>query len=135
MDSQNTFDRLDPNDPVFGSFANQTGITPLGYKMLLELPVPADLAKAKANGIEIPDSAMERHTQAAVVARVIQIGNGCYREDRFPEGPWCKVGDYVAMSPYNGTRLKSTVTGLDYRMVNEDSIDAVVVSPDCTERG
>ena len=42
-------------------------------------------------------------------------------------GPWCKVGDWVLMRAYSGTRFK--VDGVEYRMKPDDSIEGVVEDP------
>lgn len=126
---------IDPDDPVYGSWNNDTGITPVGHRILLEIPTPSDIQKAIDNGIAIPETALERHTQAAVVALVLQLGPGCYRGKSFPGGNWCKPGDFVAMSAYNGSRIKSPKTGKDYRFVSDDTIDGRVEGPEFLERG
>lgn len=128
---------FDEDHPIYGSFLNDSGITPTGHKVLLEIPTPADIKRAQESGIEIPETALERHTQAAVVALVLQLGPGCYRgkDKDFPGGPWCKPGDFVCMSAYNGTRIKSPKTGKDYRFVFDDTIDGKVSDPSYVERG
>ena len=50
-------------------------------------------------------------------------------ESRFGENsePWCKVGDYVMFRMNTGTRF--TVSGKEYRLMNDDSIEAVIDDP------
>jgi co-chaperonin GroES (HSP10) len=56
------------------------------------------------------------------------MGDQAYIDkDRFPTGPWCKVGDYVMFRMNTGTRFK--VGGTEYRLMNDDSIEAVVNDP------
>lgn len=126
---------IDEAHPIYGSFLNDSGIKPVGHKLLLEIPTPSDIKRAQDSGIEIPETALERHTQAAVVALVLQVGAGAYRGKDFPGGPWCRPGDFVCMSAYNGSRIKSPKTGKDYRFVNDDTIDGVVSGPEYVERG
>lgn len=133
-------DRDDPNDEYFGSQLNDTGITPTGYKVLVEIPVPHDLQHAEDNGLVIPETAKDRYTNAAVAAKVIQLGKECYTPDhttgKFTSGPWCKPGDWIVMSPYSGTRIKSIIMGkADYRFINDDSIEGIVPGPEFIERG
>jgi co-chaperonin GroES (HSP10) len=135
MNERNLYDPTDPDDALYGSMINLTGIKPTGYKLLLEMPELAEFAAAKKAGLSIPDTVADAHAAAGVVAKVVQVAAGCYNPERYPEGPWCFPGDYVAMSPYNGTRIKSNIDGKDYRLVNEDSIDAVVVGPEYVKRG
>ena len=50
------------------------------------------------------------------------------RDDkRFPNGPWCKVGDFILARPNSGTRLK--IHGREFRIINDDSVEAVVEDP------
>lgn len=131
-----TYDRNDPNDEYFGSQLNETAITPVGYKILIEIPTPHDLQHAEDNGLVIPETAKDRYTNAAVAAKVIQLGKDSYTSDKFPHGPWCRPGDWVVMSPYSGTRIKSIIGGgSDYRFINDDSIEGIVPGPEFVERG
>lgn len=131
-----TYDRQDPLGEVFGSHLNFSGITPVGNKILIKLAVPADLVRAKTSGLHIPESVEERYVNAGVAAQVIQIGSGAYAEKYFPEGPWCKAGDWVVMSPYTGTRIHATMEeGSDYRLIQDDTIQGLVPNPDFVTRG
>ena len=40
---------------------------------------------------------------------------------------WCKEGDYVLFRMNSGTRF--SVEGIEYRLMNDDSIEAVVADP------
>ena len=63
-----------------------------------------------------------------VVGLVLDVGSQAYNDsERYPTGPWCKVGDYVLFRANTGTRFK--VHGVEYRLMNDDSIDAVVTDP------
>lgn len=53
-------------------------------------------------------------------------------KDRFPTGPWCEVGDYVMFRANTGTRFK--VNRQEYRLMNDDSIEAVVEQPSAITR-
>ena len=48
-------------------------------------------------------------------------------KDRFPNGPWCKEGDWIVMRAYSGTRLR--IHGKEFRIINDDSVEAVVDDP------
>ena len=64
----------------------------------------------------------------SIIGLVVDIGDQCYADkERFPTGPWCKTGDYVMFRANTGTRF--TVNGLEYRLMNDDSIEAVVADP------
>ena len=61
------------------------------------------------------------------------MGDQAYADkDRFPTGPWCKQGDYVMFRANTGTRFK--VGNQEYRLMNDDSIEAVVDDPSVIAR-
>lgn len=59
---------------------------------------------------------------------VVKIGPDAYKDEkRFPSGPSCKVGDFVVVRPNSGTRMK--IHGKEFRIINDDSVEAVVQDP------
>ena len=59
---------------------------------------------------------------------VMKMGPDAYADKtRFPSGPSCKVGDFVLVRPNTGTRLK--IHGQEFRIINDDSVEAVVQDP------
>lgn len=59
---------------------------------------------------------------------VVKMGPDAYADPkRFPSGPSCKVGDFVLVRPNTGTRLK--IHGTEMRIINDDSVEAVVQDP------
>ena len=61
------------------------------------------------------------------------MGEQAYQDkDRFPFGPWCKQGDYVMFRAHTGTRFR--VGKQEYRLMNDDSIEAVVADPRAISR-
>ena len=64
----------------------------------------------------------------SIIGLVLDMGEQAYSdEERFPTGPWCKPGDYVMFRMNTGTRFK--VGGVEYRLMNDDSIEATVADP------
>ena len=54
--------------------------------------------------------------------------SGLYKtENKFPTGPWCEAGDFVLVRPHTGTRLH--IHGKSFRIINDDSVEAVVEDP------
>lgn len=102
---------------------------PVGYHMLVALPTMAQQTKG---GILIPEHVNERERAAAVVGTVLAMGPECYKDPkRFPAGEkWCKVGDQVIFSRYQGMRFKSkdieSGDMVEYRMLSDDGIVGVV---------
>ncbi|HMA78312.1 MAG TPA: co-chaperone GroES family protein [Candidatus Paceibacterota bacterium] len=98
---------------------------PVGYNLLIALP---EIEETFASGLYKPESTMRDEHIMTVVGAVIDMGDQAYQDpERFPSGPWCKVGDYVVFRANTGTRI--TVAGTEYRIMNDDSIQATVVDP------
>lgn len=98
---------------------------PVGYKMLLALPEAKETTEA---GLFIPDERRTSETTASILGCVIAQGSSCYKDaEKFPDGAWCKVGDWVMMKSYSGTRFR--IGDNEFRLINDDSIDAVVDDP------
>jgi len=98
---------------------------PVGYRPLIALP---KIEETYESGILKADKTMHEEFLLTVVGLVIDMGEQAYSDaDRFPTGPWCKVGDYVLFRANSGTRIK--VHGQEYRLLNDDSIEAVVTDP------
>jgi co-chaperonin GroES (HSP10) len=63
-----------------------------------------------------------------MVGVVVDMGDQAYNDkERFPSGPWCKEGDFVMFRANTGTRFK--VGNEEYRLMNDDSIEAVIDDP------
>jgi co-chaperonin GroES (HSP10) len=59
---------------------------------------------------------------------VVKMGPDAYADkSRFPNGPSCKVGDFVIVRPNSGTRLK--IHGREFRVINDDLVEATVEDP------
>jgi co-chaperonin GroES (HSP10) len=99
---------------------------PVGYKLLIALPqVEETFSEA---GIVKADKTIYEEKLMTVVGLVLDVGEQAYADkDRYPTGPWCKAGDYVLFRANSGTRFK--VNGVEYRLMNDDSIDAIVADP------
>jgi co-chaperonin GroES (HSP10) len=64
---------------------------------------------------------------------VLKVGPEAYADaDKFPSGPYCKEGDFVIFRSYSGTRFK--VAGKEFRIINDDTVEAVVDDPRGYER-
>lgn len=59
---------------------------------------------------------------------VVKVGPDAYKDEkRFPSGPSCQAGDFVLVRPNTGTRIK--IHGREFRIINDDSVEAVVQDP------
>lgn len=98
---------------------------PTGYKMLVALP---EIEETYESGLLKADATMHAEEITTVVAFVLEMGPDCYKDtSKFPTGPWCKKGDFVILRAYSGTRIK--VHGKEFRLINDDSVEAVVEDP------
>lgn len=98
---------------------------PSGYRILCAVP---EVEKVTEGGIELSADYIKREELLATVLFVVEIGPDAYKDERkFPTGPWCKKGDFVIVRPNAGTRL--VIHGKDFRMINDDSVEAVVQDP------
>jgi ribonuclease-3 len=79
------------------------------------------------NGLIKSDETRRIEEVLATVFFVVKIGPDAYKGDRFKTGPWCKEGDFVLARPNSGTRLK--IHGREFRLINDDSVEAVVQDP------
>ena len=99
---------------------------PVGYRLLIAMP---DVEETFGDsGIIKSSKEIHLDTVMSTIGLVLDVGEEAYSDkDRFPSGPWCKQGDYVMFRMNTGTRFK--VRGKEYRLMNDDSIEAVVADP------
>jgi co-chaperonin GroES (HSP10) len=92
--------------------------------------VPEAMEEYADSDIGIVKSGQTMHYEEILtpVLFVIKLGPDCYKDaTRFPNGPSCKVGDFIIVRPNSGTRLK--IHGREFRIINDDSVEAVVDDP------
>jgi co-chaperonin GroES (HSP10) len=98
---------------------------PVGYHILVAIP---EVEEKYDSGLIKADTTLHTEEVLSTVFFVVKMGPDCYKDEkRFPTGPWCKVGDFVLARPNSGTRLK--IHGREFRLLNDDSIEAVVDDP------
>jgi len=99
---------------------------PVGYKILCA--VPKIDAKFDGTSLVRPDVVIDQERVATVVLFVVKMGPDAYGDKaRYPNGPWCKEGDFVLVRQYSGTRLR--IYKDEFRLVNDDQVEAVVLDP------
>jgi len=98
---------------------------PSGYHILCAIP-PTE--KEYDSGIVKADITLHHEEVLTTVLWVIELGPDCYKDEkRFPSGPWCKKGDFVLVRPSTGSRI--LIHGREFRLINDDSVEAVVEDP------
>ena len=111
------------------NFASQLP-EPKGYKLLIALP---EVEEATEGGIIKSAQSQHEESIATVVGWVMSMGPDAYANyNRFPNGPYCQVGDFVIFRAFSGTRIK--IHGKEFRLINDDTVEAVVEDPRGVER-
>jgi co-chaperonin GroES (HSP10) len=99
--------------------------TPSGYRILCAIP---EVEEEYESGILKSDQTIDYEEKLATVLFVVDLGPDCYADStRFPNGAWCKRGDFIIVRPNAGTRL--LIHGREFRMINDDTVEAVVMDP------
>ena len=98
---------------------------PSGYHILIGIP---ESEEKTDGGILKARQTIEIEETATIVGFVLKLGPDCYQDKkRFPSGPWCKEGDFIIMRAYSGTRI--SIQGKEIRLINDDTVEAVVEDP------
>lgn len=98
---------------------------PVGYHILVALP---EAEEKYDSGIIKADETRRFEEVLATVFFVVKLGPDAYKDtSKFPTGPWCKQGDFILARPNSGTRLK--IHGREFRLINDDTVEAVVDDP------
>jgi co-chaperonin GroES (HSP10) len=98
---------------------------PSGYHILCAIP---EIDETFDSGIIKADITRQHEELLTTVLWVMKMGPDCYQDkERFPSGPWCKVGDFVLVRPHTGSRLK--IHGREFRLINDDSVEGTVQDP------
>ena len=98
---------------------------PAGYKILIALP---EVDEKTDGGIIKAQSTRQQEEVGSIVGFVMKLGPDAYQDkEKFPNGPYCKEGDFILMRSYSGTRF--SIHEREFRLINDDSVEAVVQDP------
>ena len=99
---------------------------PTGWRMLV---LPFKMKDKTKGGLVLAETTLERQQVASQCGLVLAMGPQCYKDkERYPEGPWCKVNDWVMFARYAGSRIK--IDGGEIRLLNDDEVLATIDSPE-----
>lgn len=121
---------LDPQGPVsvLPETAEQKAKQvpdPVTYHLLCALP---EIEEQYESGLIKAGQTMHFEEVLSPILFVMKMGPDAYKDEkRFPSGPSCKVGDFILVRPNTGTRIK--IHGREFRIINDDSVEAVVEDP------
>tara|TARA_R100001082_G_scaffold78443_1_gene46017 strand:+ start:46 stop:417 length:372 start_codon:yes stop_codon:yes gene_type:complete len=98
---------------------------PKGYKLLIS---PVKIDEKTEGGVYMPDAIRDAEGIASIIGFVVKMGDDAYKDkDKFPNGAYCKEGDFVIFRSYSGTRFK--IHNEEFRLINDDTVEAVVDDP------
>jgi len=98
---------------------------PKGYRLLIS---PVEVDEKTEGGVYMPDSLRDAEGIASIIGFVVSMGPDAYKDEKkFPTGAWCKKGDFVIFRSYSGTRFK--IHSQEFRLINDDTVEAVVEDP------
>lgn len=104
---------------------------PTGYHVLIALPNVEETYGE--SGIVKSSQTVREEYILSTIGLVLDMGDQAYNDkERFPTGAWCSPGDYVMFRANSGTRFK--IGKQEYRLLNDDSIQAVVPNPRAISR-
>jgi len=99
---------------------------PTGWRILV---LPFKMGEKTKGGILMGQDTLEKQQVASQCGNVLAMGLDCYRDkNRYKQGPWCKVGDWVMFARYAGSRIK--IEGGEVRLLNDDEILATIKNPE-----
>ena len=102
--------------------------TPTGWKILCVVPEVDEKIAGTTLDLVRDAATMRQEEHATTVLFVLRVGPDAYKDTaKFPSGAWCKEGDFVLVRTYSGTRFK--IFGKEFRLINDDQVDAVVLDP------
>ena len=99
---------------------------PTGWRLLV---LPFKMKEKTKGGLMLAETTLEKQQVASQVGLVMAMGPDCYKDkERYADGPWCKVNDWIMFARYAGSRIK--IDGGEMRLLNDDEVLATIDSPE-----
>ena len=106
----------------------EPGLVPFGSRVLVQI---RSAKKTSAGGIILHTETRETEIWNTQIAKVVKLGPLAFKNrntmESWPEGHWCKEGDFVLVRAYSGTRFK--IHNREFRLINDDTVEGVVEDP------
>lgn len=100
-------------------------IEPAGYRVLIKPDqieeLDPHLKRAKAAGLIIQESSLDREQSGVDTGVVLSIGPDAFKDFK---QPWCKVGDRIAYAKHAGKLIKQDQT--QFLVINDEDVVAVI---------
>jgi co-chaperonin GroES (HSP10) len=91
--------------------AVDAGVQPFGSRVLVQIRTPR---KVTRGGIILSSETQDTEKWNTQVAKVISVGPLAFKnrntQEAWPEGDWCKAGDFVRVPKYGGDRWEVPIT-------------------------
>jgi co-chaperonin GroES (HSP10) len=99
---------------------------PTGWRIVV---LPFRPPKKTKSGIVLAEQVVDRQNLATVCGYVVAVGELAYGDtEKFPNGPWCKKGDWIVFGRYAGARI--SIEGGEIRILNDDEVLATIADPE-----
>ena len=99
---------------------------PSGWRLLVLPFTPREKTKG---GILIAQESLEKLRIATNCGYVLKMGPLAYLDkEKYPTGPWCKIGEWVIFARYAGSRLP--IEGGEVRILNDDEVLGTINDPE-----
>lgn len=93
------------------------GVQPFGSRVLVQIRTPRKVTKG---GIILSSDTQDTEKWNTQVAKVISVGPLAFKnrntQESWPEGAWCKAGDFVRVPKYGGDRWEVPLNKNDSAM-------------------
>ena len=99
---------------------------PSGWSLLVLPFTPREKTKG---GILIAQESLDKLRIATNCGYVLSMGPLAYQDkEKYPTGPWCKVGEWVIFARYAVSRLP--IEGGEVRILNDDEVLGTIKDPE-----
>lgn len=99
---------------------------PTGWRIAI---LPYRGAEKTKGGIVLAEETQKKTQLGTTCGYVLRVGDLAYADqEKFPNGPWCKEGDWIIFGRYAGSRIQ--IDGGEIRILNDDEIIGVVNDPE-----
>ena len=97
--------------------AVDAGVQPFGSRVLVQIRTPR---KVTRGGIILSSETQDTERWNTQVAKVVSVGPLAFKnrntQESWPEGDWCKPGDFVRVPKYGGDRWEVAINKNDSAM-------------------
>ena len=98
---------------------------PTGWRILV---LPFKMPEKTKGGLLLGQETLERQQVGSTCGLVLEMGPHCYDKEKFPEGAWCKKGEWIIFARYAGSRIQ--IDGGEVRLLNDDEVLATIENPE-----